>query len=195
MLPRVSDIQHEDDNVCRPLTSKVCKGCKLEKDVSLFYFNKTRGTYFAECKLCNIKRSSKWNSSNKEQYKVNCKAHRKRNPETYRKYKKKEYYKNIERYKTSSKKYRNSSHGKSLRLALSRQRELAKINATPPWLTKEQAEQMKQFYRNRPEGYHVDHIIPIKGHNVCGLHVPWNLQYLPAVDNIKKGNKLIELKK
>ena len=55
-------------------------------------------------------------------------------------------------------------------------------------LEKEEIEKIKSFYRNKPEGYVVDHIFPIsKG----GKHVLSNLQYLTLAENSSKNNKII----
>jgi len=56
----------------------------------------------------------------------------------------------------------------------------------PQWAD---TKKIRQIYDNCPNGYHVDHVIPLRGKTVCGLHIETNLQYMPAVENIKKSNK------
>jgi hypothetical protein len=60
-----------------------------------------------------------------------------------------------------------------------------KLKRIPSWANKEA---ITEFYYNCPEGYHVDHIVPLRGKNVSGLHTLENLQYLPAKENMSKGN-------
>lgn len=78
-------------------------------------------------------------------------------------------------------------------------RRALKLKATPSWITEDQLEEIENFYwltkdlqSLSGEVYHVDHIVPLKGKNVCGLHVPWNLQVLPADINLSKGNSYAE---
>lgn len=59
-------------------------------------------------------------------------------------------------------------------------------------LSEQDVEWMREIYEQCPPGYEVDHIYPINGTNSCGLHVPWNLQYLTKKENRRKTNKLPE---
>lgn len=59
--------------------------------------------------------------------------------------------------------------------------------ACPSWVDKEA---LKNIYDNCPKGMEVDHIVPLSGKIVSGLHVPWNLQYLTPEENKRKTNKL-----
>lgn len=62
--------------------------------------------------------------------------------------------------------------------------------ATPKWGDKAA---VNRFLDGCPEGHHLDHILPLRGKTVCGLHVLENLQYLPAQDNIRKSNKVVPI--
>ena len=57
--------------------------------------------------------------------------------------------------------------------------------ATPDWLDRSL---LAPIYQNAPKGYDVDHGVPLKGKDVCGLNVPWNLEAVPASANRAKNN-------
>jgi 5-methylcytosine-specific restriction endonuclease McrA len=69
--------------------------------------------------------------------------------------------------------------------------EKGKIQRTPKWLTLADKQRISQVYEECPSGQEVDHIVPLNGRTVCGLHVPWNLQYLSKQENTSKSNKLL----
>ena len=91
-----------------------------------------------------------------------------------------------------NKKYSRTTKGKLLKAHNCAMRHARKLRAIPKWVGKKELEQIKLIYKSRKKGYHVDHIIPLKGDNVCGFHAPNNLRVIKAKDNILKGNKLIE---
>jgi 5-methylcytosine-specific restriction endonuclease McrA len=71
--------------------------------------------------------------------------------------------------------------------------------ASPLWLTRAQKAEMRELYKiaitmtkTTGEQYVVDHIIPLRSENVCGLHVPWNLRVITREENLRKSNKLVD---
>lgn len=68
------------------------------------------------------------------------------------------------------------------------ERRASRLKRTPKWAD---LKVISNFYRNCPSTMHVDHIIPLKGKLISGLHVQDNLQYLDSSNNLKKGNKFV----
>ena len=81
--------------------------------------------------------------------------------------------------------------------ALTNQRRKRFKDATPIWLTKEQKKDIRNLYLESLKkfeetgvSYEVDHIIPINGKDVSGLHVSWNLRVITREENLRKSNKV-----
>ena len=124
-------------------------------------------------------RRAEWLASNMDRYLAAKKRWQKNN---------KEYY-----YK-QTKAYRQKNFGFTAKCCAKRRTQ--KLRATPQWLNEENLWLIGEIYelaalRNKLTNiiWHVDHIVPLQGKNVCGLHVPWNLQVIPATENLVKGNK------
>lgn len=152
---------------------KYCNYCKTTKELACFAKNKTmKDGLQAYCKDCNKdirkkykNRSKEYAARFREQNKELCNAR-------------------IKEWKKSNKGKVNSYTAK---------RHSSKMSRTPKWAD---FEKIKSYYDvcsffNEVNGYtkyHVDHIIPLQGKEVSGLHVHTNLQILLADENIKKSN-------
>ena len=91
-------------------------------------------------------------------------------------------------YKANQKTWRESPEGKALRRA-SQALIKAKRLKRHMLLDKAGRKAIAEIYVNCPDDWHVDHIVPILGKTISGLHVPENLQYLPDWVNHMKGNR------
>lgn len=143
-----------------------CSSCQKEKPESSFYRNAQRRTgrdhYCIDCRKAYTKRWSKTPAGEE------CRRLNRRN-----------FYLSNRDYELSK----------------SRQWRKGVRQGTPSWLTETHHRQIEYIYAQARdcrfvtgEPYEVDHIVPIRGEHICGLHVPWNLQVLPADLNRAKSN-------
>jgi len=124
---------------------------------------------------------AQWRDENREELNAKAAERRRLNPEAQ---------------KEARAKYNKTAKGRAKDRAYRKLRDARKLKATPPWLTEEHRQQIKDIYeqavlaeRLTNVKHHVDHIEPLKGKDCCGLHVPWNLQILTASENATKGNR------
>ena len=184
---------------------KTCPTCLIEKPFSEFYKCKPKKDGYSRCcKLCDNARNAqrqkspqakstrrKWVEANREALAAYQKSYQ---PEYFQEHR--------EEYKARNNKWREANSERSKELQRNHfqkpKRKLKhKINQAFRRVRQQKATfkgyeaQIRDIYEKCPPGYHVDHIVPLRGKDVCGLHVPWNLQYLPALENIRKNNKVI----
>lgn len=146
--------------------------------------------YLANPEAVNASKA-KWVIANPEKIKVISAAYYIANKKKLNADRVAEYALNPEKEKVSNAKWRITNPAKR---AAARMRHIAtKLYATPLWVD---LKAIEFFYSvaarcTKATGisYHVDHIVPLQGKNVCGLHVHYNLQILTARANISKGNK------
>lgn len=162
---------------------KTCKTCLVTKPVSEFYKQSARGIYGVRgsCKICD-------NVKKKEYRAILGKELLER--------KKWEYQKNKQARLSQKKMYRQANKGKINALVAARKKVIHQ--RTPKWLTEDDKWMIKEAYelaalRTKLLGFawHVDHIIPLQGKTVSGLHTPTNLQVIPGIENIRKKNKVL----
>jgi hypothetical protein len=150
--------------------SKQCTSCKEYKSLDLYHNRKdSKDGKASQCKVCRKKVIKKWRENNHEKHKEIYQKHNriwcKNNPDKRR----------------GSRKQANMGRSSRVR------------QNTPNWAdTKKIADiYIECRIKSKSEGieYHVDHIVPLKHHLVCGLHVPDNLQIIPQWENDSKGNR------
>jgi hypothetical protein len=93
-------------------------------------------------------------------------------------------YAKMPKRKASLAAYTKNNPGKTK--AKGAKRRTSKLQRTPKYAD---LKAIEQFYINCPPGMEVDHIIPLQGKLVSGLHVLSNLQYLTPEANRSKGSK------
>lgn len=165
----------------RYLINKKCVNCTVKHSQNYRDKNPDK---IKERNKKDSKKKLKWAEENKSKRKESLSKYYKANKEKLNEYGKKQYQKTKHILKVKKKIY-NQEH-KEERNANTRKRQASKMKRLPKWAD---TKAIKEFYKNRPEGMHVDHIIPLQGELVSGLHILENLQYLIPDENVAKGNK------
>lgn len=189
---------------------KKCVKCGNEKQQNEFSKNgANKDKLQSYCKECQKEHRRAWKKNNQDKVKEYVNKWKINNQDYFKNYLQdylpkwreenkeywKDYYKiNCEKQKEYSRNWHKHNRGKSNARAMKYY--TSKKNRSPKWLTTEHLRQIKIEYelatwcsKVMGEQYHVDHIVPLQGKNVSGLHVPWNLQVIPAKANISKGNR------
>jgi len=141
----------------------------------------------------NAAKQQKYRAKYAEKHSESNKIWREANPEKCKLYRLKSYAKNKVKRLEDQKQWR--SENKDAMQAHKAKRRADILNRTPKWLNSDEKWMIQEVYRlallrTKITGvtWHVDHILPLRGRLVSGLHTPYNLQVIPAESNLRKGN-------
>lgn len=185
---------------------KHCICCKETKPFEEFSkHSQKKDGYYSYCKVCKSIKDKKSYDKYKEARYASSVEWKNKNKEKVRAYKRswnsknKEYFtnwnkENIEHVREERRAWKKANKAKVN--AQTRKRQAAQLQRTPKWLTEHDYKVMESKYAMAAWlsdvvgiKYHVDHIIPLRGDNVSGLHVPDNLSIILAQENMNKGNR------
>ena len=117
-----------------------------------------------------------------------------RSKERRRKYFSDYYQRHPEKLRAYNKANRTKNH--STHIACVKARSLRKRHAVPPWADMAAIRSLYETARRMTVEtgikHHVDHIIPLSGKTVCGLHVQGNLRVIEGAENMRKHNAFVE---
>lgn len=177
------------------LQTKVCPTCQVEKPRSEYY--KKAHTISHSCKECSKIKNKENSSKYVGKYKDYVNEWKRKQTELDTGYNKRRKQLKQEKYALAKddlngkRRARYSTDAEYRAYCISRCS--GRRKNVPNWVN---LNELKEFYKNCPKGHEVDHIVPLNGvvdgRKVCGLHVIWNLQYLPAEENRKKYNMVKE---
>ena len=164
---------------------KQCTKCFCFAPFTRFYkqAQNSKDGYQAHCKECDNKRVAERKAKNKERTRA-----------TQIIADQNKYLKNKIRILARNKIWKTANPDRLQ--AADAKRRASRLQRTPAWLTEDDLWLLEQIYelaalRTKIFGFkwHVDHVIPLQGTLVSGLHVPHNMQVIPAAENLSKSNK------
>ena len=164
----------------------LCKHCGVDKPIEDFKKNKIcKSGYEGTCKACTQLRQKRWEHTHHEQHRDNQLRWRSENREQYQKAKYNWYDRNREHVNAKSVQYAKDNAG--WKRSATAKRRAVLLQAIPSWADMKKIQAIYEEAKQR--GLVVDHIIPLQGKLVCGLHVENNMQLLTASENSQKHNK------
>jgi hypothetical protein len=174
---------------------KKCSICREEKELVEFckHPGAPDGLQY-DCRSCARARTKDWLAKNAEKHRATGAAYRARNKDLVAAKKRAHYEANRDKVIAKVQQWVKENPGKAA--ANSKAHKVRKQKACPAWADKKAiaAVYEEAARRSREEGqaFQVDHIVPLQGKRVSGLHVRHNLRVIPALENIKKGNRFQE---